>query len=147
MARNTPLPCFNLLSFFHSTDGELAVALAHAIAEYAERRPTEKLNANQEAVRAWGRMQTDVPNGGFTQFFYNHRGDDGVEPLADLLDAFAMPKAATVVRDAVTVYQRHRAKFPVANPWDGLFGGIGEFNNLDRAFMKVLSRCTKAIAQ
>src|SRR5439155_5639010 len=101
-------------------------ALANAIATHAEQNASDELTANQEAVWAWGRMTMDVLNGGFTQFFYNHRGDRGVAALADLLDSLDVPKAGTIVREAATVYRQHHSDFAVVNPWDGLFGSIKE---------------------
>ena len=90
-------------------------------------------------------MSIDVPNGGFTQFFFNNRGDHGVLELASLLDANDVPKAASVLRDALAVFHEHKAEFSVSNPWDGLFGSIKEFDKLDKAFMNILLRCNRAL--
>ncbi|QDU18981.1 DMP19 family protein [Urbifossiella limnaea] len=139
------LPRISRVSFFLSTGGDLAAALGDAFAAAASRRPSTRLGPTQRAVAAWGRMQADVPNGGFTQFFYNHRGEDGLTPLADLLADLGDPKAAAAVRDAAAVYRRHRKAFDVANPWDGLFGSITEFDGLDRAFKGVVSRVNRAV--
>ncbi|MFO1269480.1 MAG: DUF4375 domain-containing protein [Rubrivivax sp.] len=90
-------------------------------------------------------MCVDVPNGGFVQFFYNHRGDSGVERAAELLDSLEVSRAAAVVRDALGVYRRHRPAFAVANPFDGLFGSIPEFGRFDRAFCRVMGPGTRAV--
>jgi antitoxin component YwqK of YwqJK toxin-antitoxin module len=86
-----------------------------------------------------------VPNGGFAQFFYNHGGADGVAEAARLLDSLDVPRAGDVLHDAVAVYRKHRAKFAVDNPWDGLFGSIKDFDKLDREFGKVQLRGTRAL--
>lgn len=147
MAGNTLLPRLGRVSFFLSTGGDLAAALGDAVAADAGRRLGTKSSPAHEAVGAWGRMQVDVPNGGFTQFFYNHRGDDGLVPLAELLDNLGIPKAATIVRSAAAVYHRRWTEFAVENPWDGLFGSIKEFDTLDRAFGAVIPRVSRAIEQ
>jgi antitoxin component YwqK of YwqJK toxin-antitoxin module len=96
-------------------------------------------------VYAWSRLSVDVPNGGFTQFFYNHRGDHGVAELARLLDSLGVAKAAALLRDADAIYRSHRSEFDVDSPWDGLFGSIKEFDKLDRAFGGVVRRCDRAL--
>ncbi len=93
---------------------------------------------------AWAKLSVDVPNGGFTQFFYNHRGDDGVEELARLLDSTDVPKAGALLRNAVAVYRRQSAT-GVDNPWDGLFGSIMEFEKLDRAFVNLVRRGNRSL--
>jgi len=94
---------------------------------------------------AWAKLSVDVPNGGFTQFFYNHHGDGGVEELARLLDSIDLSKAGALLRDAVAVYRRHQSAFRVDNPWDGLFGSIKEFDKLNRAFMNLLLRGNRVL--
>jgi antitoxin component YwqK of YwqJK toxin-antitoxin module len=145
MTRNTRLPLLSGVDFYRLHEGELISALAQAIARHLEEAPDQPLTAAHEAIRAWAKLSVDVPNGGFTQFFYNHRGDDGVEELARLLDSIDVPKAGALTRDAVAVYRRHQSAFRVDNPWDGLFGSIEEFDKLDRAFMKVLLRGNRAL--
>jgi antitoxin component YwqK of YwqJK toxin-antitoxin module len=145
MPKPARLPRLGRVTFYLSTGGDLAAALGDAVADDAGRRPTARVTPAHKAVAAWGRMQADVPNGGFAQFFYNHRGDAGLAPLADLLDELGAPKAAAAVRDATAVYRRHRKAFAVTNPWDGLFGSIPEFDGPERTFMGVVSRANRAV--
>ncbi|HEV3439050.1 MAG TPA: DUF4375 domain-containing protein [Gemmata sp.] len=145
MTRNPRLPPLSRVDFYRLHEGELISALAEAIVRHGEHVPDGSLTAAHEAILAWAKLSVDVPNGGFTQFFYNHRGDDGVEELARLLDSIDVPKAGTLLRDAVAIYRRHRSAFRVDNPWDGLFGSIKEFDKLDRAFMNVLLRGCRAL--
>ena len=76
---------------------------------------------------AWSRLAVDVPNGGLTQFFYNHRGELGIKPLCKLLKTVGVAKPVKSLEPAVAVYRKHRERFKVENPWEGLFGGIPEF--------------------
>ena len=145
MSRNTDLPCLSAVDFYRLNEGELISALANAIAAHAEQNSSKELSREQEVIWAWGQMSMDVPNGGFTQFFYNHRGDEGVAALADLLDSIALSNAADLVREALAVYRRHRSAFAVDNPWEGLFGSIQEFEKIERAFERIIQRCDRAI--
>lgn len=133
------------VDFYRLKEDELIAALAQAIARYVDRYPNGRLTTNHEAVLAWARLSIDVPNGGFTQFFYNHRGDEGVAQLAILLDSIEVPKAGAVVRDAATIFRRHRSAYVVDNPWAGLFGSIKEFEKPEIVFMNVLLRCNRAL--
>jgi len=145
MNRDGRLPLLSRINFYRLHEGELISALAQAIARHGEHVPDGSLTAAHEAILAWAKLLVDVPNGGFTQFFYNHGGDDGVEELARLLDSISVPKAGGLLRDAVAVYQRHRSAFRVDNPWDGLFGSIKEFDKLDRAFVNLFLRGNRAL--
>src|SRR4051794_6408924 len=145
MSRDAPLPSLSRVDFYRLHEGELIFALAQAIAQHVEHLPDGSPTAAHEAILAWAKLSVDVPNGGFTQFFYNHRGDDGVEELTRLLDSIDIPKAGALLRDAVAVYQRHQSAFRVDNPWNGLFGSIKEFDKLDRAFMNVLLRGNRTL--
>ncbi len=145
MTQDTSLPCLSRIEFFRLKESELVSALAQAIARQVEQFPDWKLTANHEAVCAWTRMSIDVPNGGFTQFLYNHRGDRGIEELARLLDSIEVPKAGTLLRDALALYRQHQPAFAVDNPWDGLFGSIKEFERLERAFTNIQRRCDRAL--
>jgi antitoxin component YwqK of YwqJK toxin-antitoxin module len=100
---------------------------------------------SHDALDAWSRMATDVPNGGFTQFFFNRRGERGVETLADLLESIGVPKAGAVLRDALAVFRTNRSAFAVENPWQGLFGSIKEFDKLDRAFGRLVLSGNRAL--
>src|SRR6476620_9747053 len=104
MKKNSPLPRLSRVEFFRLNEGELIAALARAITRHADEHPDVKLTTNQQAVVAWSRVSVDVPNGGFTQFFYNHGGDSDVKVLARLLDSLDVPKAGGLLRDAAAVY-------------------------------------------
>lgn len=145
MSRDATKPLLSRVDFYRLHEGELVSALAQAIAQHIESLPDGSPSAAHGAILAWAKLAVDVPNGGFTQFFYNHGGDNGVEELTRLLDSIDMPKAGVLLRDAVAVYRRHQSAFRVDNPWDGLFGSIKEFDNLDRAFMNVLLRGNRAL--
>ena len=145
MSKGARLPRLNRTDFYRLAEDDLIAAVAQAIARYTEGHPKGKLSNHHAAVAAWAQLSMDVSNGGFTQFFYNHRGAGGVAELADLLDSLDLPKAAGVLRDAVAVYRKHRAKFAVDNPFDGLFGSIKGFDKLDREFGKVQLRGTRAL--
>jgi antitoxin component YwqK of YwqJK toxin-antitoxin module len=145
MAKQKKLPRLNRVEFFRFREDELASSLASAIAQYVDRFPRAKLTDHHAAISAWSAAAINVPNGGFTQFFYNHRDDHGVRELAALFDALDKSKAATILRDAAAVYQQHRHKFNVSSPWDGLFGSIKAFDKLDRSFMNVMLRCSRTL--
>lgn len=114
------LPRLSRVDFYRLHEVDLAAALSQAISTHVDQFPEVMLTAQHEAVFAWAKMSVDVPNGGFTQFFYNQGGDVGVAELANLLDSIDMPKAATVLRDAAAVFRHHQLAFAVDNPWDGL---------------------------
>lgn len=145
MAKQQKLPRLNRVEFFRYREDELVFSLAKAIGDHVDQLPTAKLTGQHAAISAWSMAAIDVPNGGFTQFFYNHRGDHGVRELATLLDALDLSKAANILRDADAVYQQHRKKFNVSSPWDGLFGSIEAFDKLDRSFSNVSLRCSRAL--
>jgi Domain of unknown function (DUF4375) len=145
MAKQQKLPRLSRVEFFRFREDELASSLASAIADHVDRFPGAELTDHHAAISAWSAAAINVPNGGFTQFFYNHRGDHGVRELAALLDALDLSKAASILRDAAAVYHQHRPKFKVSSPWDGLFGSIEAFDKLDRSFMNVMLRCSRAL--
>ena len=105
MNRHTKLPRLNRTDFYRFQEEDLLTALSQAIAAHAAANPGVELTTEQEAVLAWGRLVVDVLNGGFTQFFYNHRGERGVEPVARLLEALGIPKASAVLDEAAAVYR------------------------------------------
>ena len=139
------MPCMNHVDFYRLHEDTLICALAQAIVKHADENPGEDLTDNHNALLAFARMSYDVPNGGFTQFFYNHRGDEGVEQAAELFDSIGLPKAGAVLRDAAAVFRRHQAAFQVVNPWDDLFGKIKEFVKLEKVFMTLLLRCNRSL--
>jgi antitoxin component YwqK of YwqJK toxin-antitoxin module len=145
MAKQQNLPRLSRVEFFRCREDELASSLARAIADHVNQFPDAKPTDHHAAISAWSAAAINVPNGGFTQFFYNQRGDHGVRDLAGLLDRLDLSKVATILRDAVAVYQQHRYKFMVSNPWDGLFGSIDAFDKLERSFMKFMLRCSRAL--
>jgi antitoxin component YwqK of YwqJK toxin-antitoxin module len=145
------LPTLSRIDFYKMKEDELVLALAqailalaHAIETKAKEEPTGTLTTDHEALVAWGRLLVEVPNGGFTQFFYNF-GEDGVAPAADLLDSLDVPKAGPLLREAITIYRQHQSRFEANNPCDGLFGSIKEFDKLDNAFMDVVLRANRAL--
>jgi antitoxin component YwqK of YwqJK toxin-antitoxin module len=147
MNQESQLPRLSRVDFFRFKEDEFVSALAQAIRRHLDQEFSANLSANHEALLAWSQMSMDVPNGGFTQFFFNHRGGRGVAELATLLDANSLPKAANVLHDALVVYREHQAEFTVTNPWDGLFGSIKEFDKVDIAFMNILLRCNRTLEQ
>lgn len=139
------LPRLSRIDFYRLKGDELISALSNAIATDTDRNPAAKLRPEHAAIFAWARMSADVLNGGFTQFFYNHRGDWGVIELANLLDSIGMPKAGGLIRIAHAVFRQHQPAFAVANPWEGLFGSFQEFEKLDAAFGHIVPRCERAL--
>jgi antitoxin component YwqK of YwqJK toxin-antitoxin module len=133
--KQTSLASLNRVAFFTCRDVDLIHALRRAIECLVKANQSVNLSDEQTALVAWSRLAIDVPNGGFTQFFYNLRGDLGIKPLCKLLKAVGVAKPMKSLEQAVAVYQRHRQRFQVENPWEGLFGGIPEFTPLDKAFM------------
>jgi antitoxin component YwqK of YwqJK toxin-antitoxin module len=45
-----------------------------------------------------------------------------------------LPKPASVLQSARTIYRKHKSRFDVENPWDGLFGSMKEFDKPNRQF-------------
>src|SRR6516162_4696628 len=125
--KQTSLASLNRVAFFTCRDVDLIHALRRAIECLVKANQSVNLSDEQTALVAWSRLAIDVPNGGFTQFFYNLRGDLGIKPLCKLLKAVGVAKPMKSLEQAVAVYQRHRQRFQVENPWEGLFGGIPEF--------------------
>ncbi len=145
MADNLPLPRWNRVDFYLLKEEEFVSSLSQAIIRYIKENPDGNLSFEQEAIVIWEKMSVNVPNGGFTQFFYNFGGPDGVEELAQFLDSLDLAKAGILLRDALAIYQQHESKFRVDNPWDGLFGSIQEFGKLDRAFVTLSLRCDRTL--
>ncbi len=145
MARKSQFPRITSVDFFRFTEDELIGALAQCIADSLESKGKRKPTSEQAAIVCWSRLYIDVPNGGFTQFFYNNGGDGGVSAAADLLNTLKEAKAANILRDATAIYKQHKAKFKVDNPWEGLFGSIPEFEKLDRAFCNLALKCIRGI--
>lgn len=139
------LPRLSKLEFFRQRNSQLGCLLGEAIADHVSQFPDVELTPYHAAISAWAAVSTDVPNGGFAQFFYNHHGDQGVNELAILLDSFDLAKPASIIRDAAVVYAKHRSLFQVDNPWAGLFGSIEEFVKLETSLMRVLPSCRRAI--
>src|SRR5262245_44511537 len=124
MPRKKSLPSVDRDAFLQSGNDELFPLLGHAIRTYAEDNPDEGVLEEHLVLYTWSGLITDVPNGGFTQFFYNSQGDAGVKSLCGLLRILELPELVTLLAEAAAVYQKHRTRFAVDNPWDGLFGGI-----------------------
>jgi antitoxin component YwqK of YwqJK toxin-antitoxin module len=139
-------PSLNRVDFYRLEGTDFLALLAEAVRKAGEEKARGTLSADHVALAAFASMLVNVPNGGFTQFFYNHNGDSGVEQAAELLGRLGAAKAGTVLRDARAVYCRHRAEFAVSNPFDGLFRRIAEFDKVDRAFYRVMGQGTRAMA-
>jgi len=137
MARKTALPHFSRVSFFRCRDQELVHALAATIRESVGGKSGVKISAAHLAIVTWSDLAIDVPNGGFTQYFFNHREVDGISALCKLLTSLKLPKIVTLLREAVAIYKKYKRCFNVENPFDGLFGSIKEFEKLDRRFFNV----------
>ena len=60
--------------FVRLRDDELALSLARAIAWHVDRFPNAEVADYQAAIPEWSVAAITVLNGGFKQFFYNHRG-------------------------------------------------------------------------
>jgi len=145
MPNQQKLPRLSRIDYFRHRDDNLASVVASAIADHAHQFPDAVLAAHHAAIPAWSAATIDVPNGGFTQFFYNRGGNHGVSELAALLDDLDLTKAATALRDASAVYQQHSHEFEVSNPWDGLFGSIVAFARLEKSFMRFMLRGSRSI--
>jgi antitoxin component YwqK of YwqJK toxin-antitoxin module len=145
MVSRVKLPKLSRVDFYRFQGADLIAALWGTFDAHLQGSRSRRLSPEQDAVLAWARLQVDVPNGGFVQFFYNHRGDRGVARIAAILDSLEVPRAGDMLRDAVGIYRKHRSRFGTSNPWDGLFGSIDEFDNLDNVFGKVESRAARAL--
>lgn len=140
MTADASLPRINPVDYYLLRDYDFLDLLSAAFAADADRVS----NTGQLALIAWGRLCADVPNGGFTQFFYNY-GDVGVEEVIEMLDALAVPKVGDLLRQALAIYREHQPAFQVDNPWEGFFGSIKAFDPLDRDFTKATNPATKAL--
>lgn len=138
-------PRISLIDFFSRQEGELAFIVARAFSDHVHQAPNALLTNSHVAITAWSAITIDVPNGGFTQFFFNRGSDHGISELTALLDDLELNKVATLIRDADSVYQRHRQQFEITNPWDGLFGSITDFEIIERSFMRLMQRCSRGL--
>ncbi len=145
MGKQETLPRLSRIDFFRSREEDLACAIGRAIAAHSNEHSETRLTTGHLAVMTWSSVIIDVPNGGFTQFFYNRQGDHGIHELTSLLDSLALTDAAKMLREAAGIYQRYREKFMVANPWDELFGSIEEFEKLERLFMRKIGSCSRSM--
>ncbi len=146
MSQSVPLPVVTRADYYRADAADLVRLITAAVGRdgRAGRPPSDA----QLAIYAWGKLLADVPNGGFAQFFYNLRGDRGVDPLCDLLASLGQPKPADVLRRAAVVYRGHAERFRTADPWADLFGKVPAFDPLDKAFGSAeIVRATRALAQ
>ncbi|HUO08702.1 MAG TPA: DUF4375 domain-containing protein [Phycisphaerae bacterium] len=134
MPPSDELPRLDRFAFYQSTDENLPHEIAAAVYEYARKNPSAPIADNSLTLYVWSKVANDVPNGGFAQFFFNYRGDTGVDALCKLLTHLQLPDLARQLTDAVAIYQRNRDQFESSNPWERPFGKISEFNPLDRTF-------------
>ena len=135
------LPRVNPVDYYLSQNEDFLDLLSVALAADPERVK----NTAQLSLVVWGRLCGDVPNGGFTQFFYNHQGDIGLEELIEMLNTLEVPRMGDLLKEAQAIYRRHEAEFQVENPWDGLFGSIPEFEPLNQEFCKSTKPANKAL--
>jgi antitoxin component YwqK of YwqJK toxin-antitoxin module len=135
MAAKSTLPRLSRIAFYTSGEDQLVHALGNAIRQHLTDYPRAKLTGDQFAIYVWSRILIDVPNGGFTQFFFNHKGDVGLTALCELLTTVDEPEIAKLLNKADTVYRKHQKRFQVKNPWQGLFGSIKELEKLDSTFI------------
>ena len=142
MGRDGRLPKMSRIDFYRLCGGELISALAQVTLDVD---PAAMLRPAHKALCARAKLSQDVPNGGFTQYFFNNHGENGLEELAVLLNSLNMPKAGPLLRDAVAIYRRHRSAFRVKNPFDGMFGSITEFDKPDSVFLKLVRRGDRAL--
>jgi antitoxin component YwqK of YwqJK toxin-antitoxin module len=139
------LPRLSRVSFFMLNEADFVFAVADAIRAFIQENSQDSLTPAHSAIVAWSTLAIDVPNGGFTQFYFNHRGDRGVNELADLLDEMEIPQAPMLFRATNSLYAKHKKKFDVENPWDGLFGSIPELELFDSEFADIEMRCHRAV--
>ena len=145
MEPSPALPRLSRVELFTASDDQLLCALGDAVAGYAGR---DLLSEQHLALLAWARLLVDVPNGGFAQFFLNHKGDHGMARLCELLESLETRKPASLLREAVTIYQEHRERFTTANLWDRRFGSIEALEVLDRRFVRSgLAKASGALAR
>ncbi len=134
MPPSVALPTLSRIDFFTAEPDELVRLIGNAVAtDSTVIAPSDA----HLALAAWNDLSVDVPNGGFTQFFYNHRGDGGLAALCELLESLDLGKAASMLETATATYRKYRDRFDTTNPWEGLFGSIPEFDALDRKFARI----------
>lgn len=132
MPNKPPLVKLSRIAFYTAGETPLWDSLGAALGDLGGET---KLARQQLALATWRKLVLDVANGGFTQFFYNNRGEAGVSEVVEFLKSLGVPKPAVVLENAVTVYRAHQARFNVSNPFDGLFGSIKELEDLSAKFM------------
>ncbi len=139
------------IDFFRLRGEEFFEALFQCISHELgdDRQRTKRwarLNRHQQGLYAWWWFLVDVPNGGLTQFFYNHT-DVFVTPLAGLLKTSSNAPLATLLKQATKVYRTHKKEFAVENPFgaDGLFARMTELAKLNRSVERQLGRTSKQL--
>jgi antitoxin component YwqK of YwqJK toxin-antitoxin module len=148
MARTSRLTTINVVEFhLRQDDEELLQLLAQSVSNFEQSNPSLRLTSEHGALRVWGQMSLDVLNGGFKQFFFNNRGERGVDELASLLGDLELSKEAIVVREAVAIYRKHRESYDVDPLMKAAFTEIAEFNKLDLNFGRSMRRCCRALGR
>lgn len=97
MPPSVALPMISRIDFFTAQNDQLVRVIGDAVDRDAA---GTALSSGHLALAAWNDLLVDVPNGGFAQFFHNHRGDVGMAPLCELLDSLNLVKPASLLRNA-----------------------------------------------
>jgi antitoxin component YwqK of YwqJK toxin-antitoxin module len=144
MSAQTQLPKLNRIDFYRLHGDDLLMAFAAAVMNLLGENPDARLTPQQLGAAVFARMLVEVPDGGFDQFFYNHRGELGVAEVADLLEAIDVPKAGPLVRKAHDLYQAHLEEFAVDCDKPPI-GTIEGFDAISHAFVDLLPRATRDV--
>jgi antitoxin component YwqK of YwqJK toxin-antitoxin module len=140
------LPAISRIEFYCTNDEALACAAAHAIDSLLDKKSPPKLTAKHQAIRAWGRLQIDVENGGFEQFFLNAGGNTGVSGAANLVEELGFPKVAATLHEADAVFKRNKMLFRSGDP-DNVYGKVPEFDPLSRRFVQTVISPSRAVGK
>lgn len=105
-----------------------------------------KLNPLQQGIFGWWCFWGDLENGGPAQFFYNC-GDAYVPAIDHLLKKTGNAPLAALLKQATTVYRKHRKEFETENPWgeNGLFARMTELDKLGNPMLRQLNGANKRI--
>ena len=116
MSPGVQLPRLSRFAFYQSGDDGLVHEIAKAVYEHAQQHPSLEIPDRTFQLYVWSKVTNNVPNGGFAQFFYNHRGDSGVEGLCELLTELGLPEVGGQLTEAVGIYRRYRGAVWIGEP-------------------------------
>jgi Domain of unknown function (DUF4375) len=145
MAVQSAFPRLNKVSFYRSKDEELVHLAADAVSRAMQERQFTPTRFHI-AVYAWSAVLTNVPNGGFVQFFFNLRGDSGLDTVRKVLDRLGQHEAEQLIGEAASLYQQQKPAFQKNGIWDGLYDSVEGFDQLDTRF-SVVEAAVPAMAQ